>query len=128
MHKKSKTENFPQKLRQEMVKVTAAEPNNTNILQQFCLMLEDASTANENDSNKREQLHLMLEEAFYLSSVLNCLDIFFKGQLMSKQNMWTEFQNVRSNFIERYLSYQHFRTKGWVVKSGIKFGCDFGLY
>ena len=27
---------------------------------------------------------------------------------------------------ERYVAWNHFRTLGWIVKSGLRFGCDFG--
>ena len=29
-------------------------------------------------------------------------------------------------FIERYVAFQHFRSKGWIVKSGLRHGADFG--
>lgn len=34
----------------------------------------------------------------------------------------------RNKFILDYVVYHHFRSLGWCVRSGIKFGCDFLLY
>ncbi|XP_046461240.1 tRNA-splicing endonuclease subunit Sen2-like isoform X2 [Daphnia pulex] len=44
-----------------------------------------------------------------------------------KGNLSRSVPNFKS-CIYRYLSYQHFRMAGWVVRSGIKFGTDFILY
>lgn len=75
-----------------------------------------------------EQLHLALEEAFFLSFAVNCLEVYHNDQLLDSRTMWTSFQEVQSNFVERYVAYHYFRAKGWVVRSGIKYGGDFSTY
>lgn len=47
---------------------------------------------------------------------------------MDLMNMWGRFSEIDPNFITRYVAYHNFRSKGWVVKSGIKYGVDFNLY
>ncbi|KDR24040.1 tRNA-splicing endonuclease subunit Sen2 [Zootermopsis nevadensis] len=76
-----------------------------------------------------ETLHLTLEEAFFLSFGLGCLqvvDLF--GNCLSLDGMWQLFCKSQKDFIQKYVAYHYFRSKGWVVKPGIKFGGDFLLY
>lgn len=99
-----------------------------------------------NDSNgdaSNGYLELLLEEAMFLSYALGCLVVKrsssgsgvkkFKGartkeQAMTIDQMWKEFVSLDPNFVTRYAVYHHYRTKGWVVKSGLKFGAEFVLY
>ncbi|XP_054268385.1 uncharacterized protein LOC128990146 [Macrosteles quadrilineatus] len=76
-----------------------------------------------------ETLNLTLEEAFFLSYALGCLHVYdISGQLLKLNHLWQTFCETRSDFIEMYVSYHYFRAKGWVVKTGYKFGGDFLLY
>jgi len=45
---------------------------------------------------------------------------------MDLDKMWQEFSRLSPKFPERYVAYHNFRSKGWVPKSGLKFGTDFG--
>jgi len=45
---------------------------------------------------------------------------------MNLTEMWQRFQELSPSFISRYVAYHNFRSKGWVVKTGIKYGADFG--
>ncbi|XP_065206412.1 tRNA-splicing endonuclease subunit Sen2 [Planococcus citri] len=75
-----------------------------------------------------EYLHLMLEEAFFLSFVLECLTVQHQNSAMKVEEMWEKFQQVQPYFVERYVTYHYYRSRGWVVKSALKFGGDFVLY
>ncbi|XP_012941206.1 uncharacterized protein LOC101857841 [Aplysia californica] len=76
-----------------------------------------------------ESLHLMLEEAFFLSFGLGCLRIFDpEEKLLDLTQTWQQFQVLKEQFLPHYVAYHYFRSKGWVPKSGLKFGCDFILY
>lgn len=73
-----------------------------------------------------EVLYLSLEEAFFLSYACNCLQIFdLTSNVLQIRDMWLLFQESQPDFIEKYVAYHYFRAKGWVVKSGTKFGGDF---
>merc|ERR1711894_294019 len=76
-------------------------------------------------------LRLELYEAFFLSYGLGCLlvnDCDREYEQMSIDDMWNKFCNVDSDFPHQYAVYHHFRSKGWVVKNGCKFGADYLLY
>lgn len=76
-----------------------------------------------------ETLHLTLEEAFFLSFGLGCLQVIdLFGNCLSLDGMWQLFCKSQKDFIQKYVTYHYFRSKGWVVKPGIKFGGDFLLY
>lgn len=93
------------------------------------LMLLNPHIEKENVKTVIEVLYLSLEEAFFLSYALNCLQVIdLTSKLLSIQEMWILFQQSQADFIEKYVAYHYFRAKGWVVKSGIKFGGDFLLY
>ena len=42
--------------------------------------------------------------------------------------LWRRFNSLIENFCENYAVYHYFRSKGWVVKDGTKFGVNFLLY
>ncbi|KAB0793325.1 hypothetical protein PPYR_12945 [Photinus pyralis] len=75
-----------------------------------------------------ETLHLTLEEAYFLSHSLNCLDVYHNRKLLEPQELWSLFVENDKYFVQNYAVYLHFRSKNWVVKSGIKFGGDYLLY
>lgn len=104
-----------------LVLADSDDENLENILQNPQPHLE-----NEELKTVVETLNLTLEEAFFLSFGLGCLQVNdILGQEMSLTQQWQTFCEVKPNFIESYVSYHHFRSKGWVVKSGYKFGGDF---
>ncbi|GFS08751.1 tRNA-splicing endonuclease subunit Sen2-like [Elysia marginata] len=77
----------------------------------------------------QERLHLMLEEAFFLSYGLGCLRIIDpESKVLDLKQTWGQFQVLKEQFVPQYVAYHYFRSKGWVPKSGLKFGCDFILY
>lgn len=70
-----------------------------------------------------EVLYLTLEEAFFLSYALGCLHVIdMTGNAISLKQMWISFCELKPNFIELYVAYHYFRAKGWIVKTGHKFG------
>ncbi|XP_046990776.1 tRNA-splicing endonuclease subunit Sen2 [Schistocerca americana] len=76
-----------------------------------------------------EHLHLTLEEAFFLSYALGCLQVLdLTGKVMTLRELWETFRASDAEFVQKYVAYHHFRGKGWVVKSGLKYGGDFLLY
>jgi tRNA-splicing endonuclease subunit Sen2 len=104
----------------------------------------------------QEHLQLNLEEAFFLSFGLGVLDIQITPdttstlatlqphQLRSKKTLLALFSSHAtfpptpftpttlpapdSIFMLSYVAYHHFRSLGWVVRAGTKFGVDFLLY
>ncbi|EPQ56395.1 hypothetical protein GLOTRDRAFT_105309 [Gloeophyllum trabeum ATCC 11539] len=94
-----------------------------------------------------EHLQLTLQEAFFLAWTLDCLMIVDPDThaAMSLQQIWQTFQlvhfplyfsasqelsNLRFDnpFLINYVVYHHYRSLGWVVRSGIKFCVDYLLY
>jgi tRNA-splicing endonuclease subunit Sen2 len=81
--------------------------------------------------------HLQLEpiDALYLIYALRCLKLFKSGSTipMSPSQAFRHFVHSDSpqrdnDFLIKYVAYHHFRSLGWVVRSGIKFCTDFILY
>ncbi|XP_049875710.1 tRNA-splicing endonuclease subunit Sen2-like [Pectinophora gossypiella] len=77
----------------------------------------------------QEKLMLTLQEAFFLLYGLGCLQIITSdNKLLNIQESWDTFVHSDKDFIPRYVVYHYFRSKGYVVKPGIKFGGDYLLY
>lgn len=90
----------------------------------------------------RESLCLMFEEAYFLSVHIGCLAVrdatqkcgseraedVMSFQTMSPQTLRAVFTAANPRFPERSIAYLHFRSRGWIVRSGFKFGSDFLLY
>ena len=76
-----------------------------------------------------EHLQLSSEEATYLVMELNILQVFSPdGSPVKAETLWIHFLSMNGRFIELYTAYRYYRSKGWVPKSGLKFGVDFLLY
>ena len=45
---------------------------------------------------------------------------------MNLTSMWQTFRARQPRFVQNYIVYHNLRSKGWVPKTGIKFGGDFG--
>lgn len=95
----------------------------------------------QNDPNQKFTgdfvLQLELEEAFYLAHALGMFNIRIAptkvNELPDLDQVWREFSrlNCQPNHIDfavTYAAYYRFRSQGYVVKSGHKYGCDFLLY
>lgn len=100
---------------------------------------DDADIEDEEpEVHNQEHLQLTPEEAFFLSYGLGVLDI------RSPPNSTTESRSLGTAssllqtlapttptsdaFLLNYAVYHHFRSLGWVVRPGIKFGVDYLLY
>lgn len=75
-----------------------------------------------------EYLQLSYEEAFFLVYALGCLSIYYNEEPLSVAQLWTMFRSLQPNFCFSYTAYHYYRSKGWVPKSGVKYGTDFMLY
>ncbi|KAL4938582.1 hypothetical protein BDV06DRAFT_231678 [Aspergillus oleicola] len=100
--------------------------------------LEETIITNE------EHLQLSNEEAFFLVYGLGALHIFDKdretalsaGSLLSLlcHHSYSPPRDLSADlktddpFLVSYVVYHHFRSLGWVVRSGVKFGVDYLLY
>lgn len=75
-----------------------------------------------------EALELMPVEAIFLSFALPVLDISTKSLTARLFNNDTPNYSDLYPLIKQYVAYHHYRSHGWCVRSGIKFGCDYLLY
>lgn len=75
-----------------------------------------------------EYLQLSLEEAFFLVYALGCLSVHYNEETMTISQLWEMFRCVQPHFETTYIAYHYFRSKGWVPKSGVKYGSDLMLY
>lgn len=74
-----------------------------------------------------ESLVLSLEEAFFLHNSLRCLRIrnFEQTSETSTEKFLDICCALKKNFILHFVAYHYYRSKGWIVKDGLKFGGDF---
>jgi tRNA-splicing endonuclease subunit Sen2 len=91
----------------------------------------------------QEHLQLTLEEAFFLSYALGAISILDPETKVpiSNQDLFYLFRKASyfpprpnpslspdDSFMINYVVYHHYRSLGWVVRSGIKFSVDYMLY
>jgi len=89
----------------------------------------------------REHLQLSPEEAFYLVFALGSLSVIDPtiGKPMASGELFNKLRRLSlphglttlqpdDPFLVQYAVYHHFRSLGWVPRSGIKFGVDWLLY
>lgn len=83
----------------------------------------------------QENLKLGLEETFFLAYALGCMTVTDPKveRKLNLNEIWSAFcrlhcEHDQVQFTAYYAAYHYFRSKGWVVKSGTKYGSDFVLY
>ncbi|KAF9429992.1 tRNA splicing endonuclease subunit sen2 [Podila epigama] len=120
-------------------------------------LVYSATSSMDNDQQNCEHLQLSLEEGFFLVFAIEVLAIVdnitianddASGKIMTIQECWQKFAQASiaksalgfkidhtpfhlepdNPFIVRYVAYHYFRSQGWVVKDGLKYGTDFMLY
>jgi tRNA-splicing endonuclease subunit Sen2 len=103
----------------------------------------ESEEAGPEDVEQKEFLQLAPEEVFFLKYGLGVLDVLESNTSKSMSSL-TLFDLLRrvsyfpstssadlkldDPFLLSYVVYHHFRSLGWVVRSGVKFGVDFLLY
>lgn len=77
----------------------------------------------------QETLRLTWEETFFLIFALGCLKVIdYDGSSLNINKVWEHCCRQNKHFVERYVVYHYFRSKGWVVKPGLKYGGEFCKY
>lgn len=80
-----------------------------------------------------EFLQLQKTETFFLQWALQAIDVSDQGVILTTDQLLrycSGEEQLKSTdaFLNEYVVYHHFRSLGWCVRSGIKFGCDMILY
>lgn len=78
----------------------------------------------EEEEDKGQRLVLDLYEAYFLCYALGCLTV----DGLAIELVAEKFVSLDAQFVSKYVVYHHYRSRGWVVRSGLKFGADFLLY
>lgn len=138
---KNEERRFPYEFDNYSFKDNVNFPNDDTGLDDKLLVLPDSDSDTENYLKEikpkiecegfpvLEALHLTFEETFFLLYGLGCLNVVnFDGTLLDIDSTWKYFCKVDKDFVQKYVVYHYFRSKGWVVKPGIKYGGDFLLY
>ncbi|KOG97816.1 tRNA splicing endonuclease subunit SEN2 [Saccharomyces eubayanus] len=113
------------KLKQTEGTKTVAQPQD---VYEFNPRNEDNDLLDENGELKQlESLELMPVEALFLTFALPVLDISPANLAGKLFQPGAKYEDIHS-FVRSYVIYHHYRSHGWCVRSGIKFGCDYLLY
>jgi tRNA-intron endonuclease len=74
---------------------------------------------------KEGTLHLSALEAVYLLE-RGKLEVRSGGSTLTREELWRHVAN--KDFSMRYAVYKDLRDKGYIVKTGFKYGCHFRVY
>ncbi|CAN6674782.1 tRNA-splicing endonuclease subunit Sen2p [Trichomonascus vanleenenianus] len=85
---------------------------------------EDEVIIEEEKLVQQEYLQLMPVEALFLAYGLGALEV----ESLSVQELLNVFSSHDDKFLYHYVAYHHFRSRGWCVRNGVKFGVDYMLY
>lgn len=75
-----------------------------------------------------EALELLPVEAIFLTFALPVLDMNLDLLFQRLLNYQELSYDRLYPLVKHYVTYHHYRSHGWCVRSGIKFGCDYLLY
>lgn len=119
------------------------------VAQDFLSVTEDQTSEVDNIEMREsipnlEKMQITLYEALFLSAALDTLDVYKPGcdvplSATELLDVCIAAHSIRtsdeaassknfSEFLVQYAVYHHYRSLGWTVKPGIKFGVDWLLY
>ncbi|KAK9241077.1 SEN2 subunit of the tRNA splicing endonuclease-like protein [Lipomyces kononenkoae] len=114
----------------EMEKAEAREePRKQSLLRPEDAQLKDS----QGKVRRQEKLQLTFQEAFFLAYALDIIDIYDDrtGDLVTVPGLLCLLMpdwSPDNSFIINYVVYHHYRSHGWCIRSGVKFGVDYLLY
>ncbi|KAK9366437.1 SEN2 subunit of the tRNA splicing endonuclease-like protein [Lipomyces kononenkoae] len=114
----------------EMEKADIKEaPRKQSLLRPEDAQLKDS----QGNVRQQEKLQLTFQEAFFLAYALDVIDIYDgrTGDLVPVQcllGLLMPDWRPDNSFIINYVVYHHYRSNGWCIRSGVKFGVDYLLY
>ncbi len=75
-----------------------------------------------------EKIFYSLPEALFLveQKKMNILD--FRSKKISQKKLMQKFQRIDKKFNTKYLVFKDLRSKGYIVKTALKFGAEFRVY
>jgi tRNA-intron lyase len=77
-------------------------------------------------------VRLSIDEAFFMAYALEALTVHEEAggaaAPLGVDALWRRAQASRPDFLMLYLAYHHFRSKGWIARTGLQYGADFVLY
>lgn len=91
---------------------------------------EDDELIQDGELINIEKLELQNEEVFFLKFALNTVNVLFNDESLSISQLFDQLSTKKPDdkFIINYIAYHYYRSLGWCVRSGIKFGTDYLLY
>lgn len=79
------------------------------------------------DEEGETYLDLSLAEAMHLVD-RDELQVVKEGEELTREELWDIFASVDDEFPQKYAVYSDLRERGFIVKSGFKFGTHFRVY
>ncbi|MFP4567545.1 MAG: tRNA-intron lyase [Candidatus Woesearchaeota archaeon] len=74
------------------------------------------------------QVQLSLHEALYLMEKSRIEIVDYRKKEVSFQDYFKRANKIEPNFWVRYAVFKDMRTRGYIVKTALKFGADFRIY
>ncbi|KAK9829651.1 hypothetical protein WJX72_007118 [[Myrmecia] bisecta] len=121
-----------------------AEPPLQQLLDHACIgTVEEAlasgepacntASGNEQATQQLTAIRLSLLEAFFWAYALESLEVWEVDNgrpavRLSHEELWIRCNQLQADFAMSYAAYQHFRSKGWIPRSGLQYGAHFVLY
>ena len=75
-----------------------------------------------------EKIYYTLSEALFLIEQKKMEILDFKNKKISKKQLLNKFQKIDKKFNTKYFVFRDLRSKGYIVKTALKFGAEFRVY
>lgn len=76
---------------------------------------------------KDDKIYYNQLEALYLINE-NLIEIFSKNKILTEHELLKIFQREDKEILTKYFVFSDLRKKGYIVKTGLKFGAEFRVY
>lgn len=73
-------------------------------------------------------VRLSPEEGIFLAQAIGNIQFLANTGPCSLESLWHSFVHGNEGFVLSYIAYHHFRSKGWIPRSGLQYGTDLVLY
>lgn len=112
-----------------MVKeIPKAEVYERNIITQDSDFARELYSKNLFGIIKNKKVELSFVEGYYLFCKEKIVVVDSKGKKINEDKLLKKFIRLESDFYVRYMVYKDMRDKGYIVKTGLKFGAEYRIY
>uniref|UniRef100_UPI00398E9C82 tRNA-splicing endonuclease subunit Sen2 isoform X2 n=1 Tax=Pristiophorus japonicus TaxID=55135 RepID=UPI00398E9C82 len=106
----------------------STKDNQLSTEHEYVLVVEKILPCDDKELNRKFEMTERLVCKRNPFNVFEYLQLSLEEEPLTIVKLWEVFSTIQPGFKTNYMGYHYFRSKGWVPKTGLKYGTDLLLY